>query len=131
MNKVLKIIVLCFQLVCYTFFCNCFSVFLRDYSIRFEFFEVDLILRGFLVAEMVKNLPAMQENLGLIPGSGRSPEEGNGNPLQYSCLENPMDTLYWYIYHFPDNTVTLFFFFNTVTFIFVHFFLYLVTMVMY
>ena len=28
---------------------------------------------------------------GLIPGSGRSPEEGNGNPLQYSCLENPMD----------------------------------------
>ena len=30
-------------------------------------------------------------NLGLIPGSGRSPGEGNGNPLQYSCLENPMD----------------------------------------
>ena len=29
---------------------------------------------------------------GSIPGSGRSPEEGNGNPLQYSCLENPMDT---------------------------------------
>ena len=28
---------------------------------------------------------------GLIPGSGRSPGEGNGNPLQYSCLENPMD----------------------------------------
>ena len=28
---------------------------------------------------------------GLIPGSGRSPREGNGNPLQYSCLENPMD----------------------------------------
>ena len=27
----------------------------------------------------------------LIPGSGRSPEEGNGNPVQYSCLENPMD----------------------------------------
>ena len=30
-------------------------------------------------------------NLGLIPGLGRSPGEGNGNPLQYSCLENPMD----------------------------------------
>ena len=30
-------------------------------------------------------------NPGLIPGSGRSPGEGNGNPLQYSCLENPMD----------------------------------------
>ena len=30
-------------------------------------------------------------DLGLIPGSGRSPGEGNGNPLQHSCLENPMD----------------------------------------
>ena len=30
-------------------------------------------------------------DLGLIPGSGRSPREGNGNPLQHSCLENPMD----------------------------------------
>ena len=30
-------------------------------------------------------------NTGLIPGSGRSPGRGNGNPLQYSCLENPMD----------------------------------------
>ena len=30
-----------------------------------------------------------------IPGSGRSPEEGNGNPLQYSCLENPMDRGTW------------------------------------
>ena len=30
-------------------------------------------------------------DLGLIPGLGRSPEEGNGNPLQYSCLENSMD----------------------------------------
>ena len=32
---------------------------------------------------------------GLIPGSGRSPGEGNGNPLQYSCLENPMDGRTW------------------------------------
>ena len=32
---------------------------------------------------------------GLIPGSGRSPEEGNGNPLQYSCLENPMEEGAW------------------------------------
>ena len=35
------------------------------------------------------------EDLGLIPGSGRSPGEGNGNPLQYSCLENPMDRGAW------------------------------------
>ena len=34
-------------------------------------------------------------DLGLIPGSGRSPGERNGNPLQYSCLENPMDRGAW------------------------------------
>ena len=33
--------------------------------------------------------------MGSIPGSGRSPGEGNGNPLQYSCMENPMDTGVW------------------------------------
>ena len=35
-------------------------------------------------------------DLGSIPGSGRSPGEGNGNPLQYSCLENPIDREAWY-----------------------------------
>ena len=35
-------------------------------------------------------------DLGSIPGSGRSPEGGNGNPLQYSCLENPMDEGAWW-----------------------------------
>ena len=35
-------------------------------------------------------------DLGSIPGSGRSPGEGNGNPLQYSCLENPMDGGTWW-----------------------------------
>ena len=34
--------------------------------------------------------------VSLIPGSGRSPEEGNGNPLQYFCLENPMDREAWW-----------------------------------
>ena len=38
---------------------------------------------------MVKNLPADAGGTCSIPGSGRSPGEGNGNPLQYSCLENP------------------------------------------
>ena len=39
-------------------------------------------------------------DLGSIPGSGRSPREGNGNPLQYSCLENPMDGgAWWAIVH--------------------------------
>ena len=40
---------------------------------------------------MAKNMPKMQETLGLIPGLGRSPGEGNGNPLQYSCLQNPVE----------------------------------------
>ena len=45
-----------------------------------------------LVAELIKNLPAMQETgFDLIPGLGRSPGEGDGNPLQYSCLENPTE----------------------------------------
>ena len=35
-------------------------------------------------------------DLGSIPGSGRSPREGHGNPLQYSCLENPMDGGAWW-----------------------------------
>ena len=39
---------------------------------------------------MIKNLPANAGNVGSISASGRSPGVGNGNPLQYSCLENPM-----------------------------------------
>ena len=44
----------------------------------------------------VKNPPANIGDVGLIPGSGRSPGEGDGNPLQYSCLENPMDREAWW-----------------------------------
>ena len=95
------------------------------------------VLRASLVAQLVKNLPAMQEtpvwflgwedpleklpipvslgfpggsdskesptlretwvwSLGLIPGSERSPGGGHSNPLQYSCLENPMDRRAWW-----------------------------------
>ena len=44
-----------------------------------------------LVAQMVKSSACDAGDPGSIPGSGRCPGEGNGNPLQYSCLENPMD----------------------------------------
>ena len=46
---------------------------------------------------MVKNQPTMQEiqDLGSIPGLGRFPGGGHGNPLKYSCLENPMDRGAW------------------------------------
>ena len=45
---------------------------------------------------MVKNLPTNAGDSGLIPGSGRSPGEGEGNPLQYSGLENPRDKGAWW-----------------------------------
>ena len=44
---------------------------------------------------MVKNLPANAGDRGSIPDPGRSPGEGNGNPLQYSCLEKSMDREAW------------------------------------
>ena len=44
---------------------------------------------------MVKNLPASAGDAGLIPGLGRYPGEGNGNPLQYSFLGNPTDRGDW------------------------------------
>ena len=57
---------------------------------------VILYIETFLVAEMVKHLPTHNAgDPGSIPGSGRSPGEGNGNPLQYSCLQNPMDRGAW------------------------------------
>ena len=48
-----------------------------------------------LVAQMVKASAYTAGDLGLIPGLGRSPGEGNGSPLQYCCLENPMDRGAW------------------------------------
>ena len=45
---------------------------------------------------MVKNVPANAEDMGSIPGSGRSHGEGNGNLLQYPCLENLMDKEAWW-----------------------------------
>jgi len=48
-------------------------------------------MEGFPGGSVVKNLPANAGDTGLIPGLGRSLEEGNGNPVQYSCLGSPMD----------------------------------------
>ena len=59
-----------------------------------------LLGRGTLVGafpggSVVKNPPANAGDVGLIPGSGRSAGGGNGNPLQDSCLENPVDGVAW------------------------------------
>ena len=51
---------------------------------------------GFPGGSVVKKLPANAENMGLILGLRRSPGEGNGNPLQYSCLENSVDREAWW-----------------------------------
>ena len=53
--------------------------------------------RTSLVAQMVKNLPCNAGGPSSIPGSGRSPGGGHGNPLQYSCLENSMDRGTWLV----------------------------------
>ena len=50
---------------------------------------------GFPGSSVVKSPPANAGDMSSIPGSGSSPGEGNGNPLQYSYLENPMDGVAW------------------------------------
>ena len=84
----MKIIVLRFfslcqsNKACYVFLINIFEYYLTSQ-----------------VATVVKNLPANAgdaRNVGSIPGWGRSPGVGNGNPFQYYCLENPMDRGAWW-----------------------------------
>ena len=61
--------------------------------------KLSMLKRASQVALVVKNLPASVGNIrdmGSIPGLGRSPGEGNGSPLQYSCLENPKDRGAWW-----------------------------------
>ena len=60
-----------------------------------KFFMYLMKFQASLMAQIVKNLPLMAGELDLIPGWGRSPGEGNGNPPQYSCLENSMDRAAW------------------------------------
>ena len=60
---------------------------------------LNLLYMGFLCGAVVKNLPANAgdaRDTGSIPESGRSPGGGNGNPLQYSCLENTIDRGAWW-----------------------------------
>ena len=64
----------------------------------FIFIKESVFIWASQVAVVVKNLPASAgdiRNVGLIPGPGRSTVGGHGNPLQYSCLENPMDRGAW------------------------------------
>ena len=56
---------------------------------------MSLLNLGFSGGSKVKNLPPNAGDTGSIPGSGEYPREGNGIPLQYSCLGNPMDRGAW------------------------------------
>ena len=58
-------------------------------------FKTYLSFRGFPGGSVVKNPPANAGDMGLSPGSGRFPGEGNDNPLEYSCLGSPMDRGAW------------------------------------
>ena len=55
-----------------------------------------IVCRGFPGSSVGKETACSAGDPGSIPGSGRALEEGNGNPLQYSCLENPIDTGAWW-----------------------------------
>ena len=57
---------------------------------------MNIIWLDFLGGTVVKNSPANAGDMGLIPDSGRSPREGNGNLLPYSCLEMPVDRRAWW-----------------------------------
>ena len=58
-------------------------------------FYLLFLTEGFPGDSMVKNPPVNAGDIGLIPGSGRSPGEGNGRPFHSSCLEKPMDRGAW------------------------------------
>ena len=66
------------------------------YTTQFHFYNILKISKGFPSGSMEKNLPASAGDVGSIPELGRSPGEGNGNLLQYSCLGNPVDRGAWW-----------------------------------
>ena len=104
--------------------------FLHRCSISFPVDGVILwaIMRSFYISLALTSFPGGSEgkasacnagDLGSIPGSGRSPGGGNGNPLQYSCRENPMDRGAWWatVHRIPKSWTRL----RDFTFIFFHF----------
>ena len=73
-----------------------------DYILLLDLYNIYMIVAysyllnaGFPCSSVEKKLPANAGGMGSIPGSGRSPGEENGNPVQYSCLGNPMDRRAW------------------------------------
>ena len=78
----------------------------RKGNVRVAWYHLPLSWAS-LVAQIINNLPAKAEDSCSLPGSGRSPGERNANPLQYSCLGNPMDReAWWAILHGVAKTPT-------------------------
>ena len=71
--------------------CMCVCIYIYMYMC-----ECVYVCKGFPDSSVVKNLPTNAEDVVSTPGSGRSPGEGNGNPLQYFCLGNLMDKGAWW-----------------------------------
>ena len=67
----------------------------RKWGIQLYFTQSKIQLGGFPGGSVIKNPPVNAGDKGSVPGSERSPGGGNDNPLQYSCLENPMDREAW------------------------------------
>ena len=67
----------------------------RKWGIQLYFIQSKIQLGGFPGGSVIKNPPVSAGDKSSIPGSERSPGGGNDNPLQYSCLENPMDREAW------------------------------------
>ena len=66
-----------------------------DFFLELDTLTVNVTVLDFPGSSDGKASACNAGDLGSIPGSGKSPREGNGNPLQYSCLENPMDGGAW------------------------------------
>ena len=75
---------------------SCFWMPKYPRSYECAYMNIDVYHVGFPSGTLVKNPLANAGDSGSILGSGRSPGEGNGNPLQYSCLKSPMDSGAWW-----------------------------------
>ena len=71
---------------------------IKNHTVKYFliFKQIFTLIQGFAAGAVVKNPPVNAGNMVSTSGLGRSPGEGNGNPLQYSCLENPMDRGAWW-----------------------------------
>ena len=89
--------ILC-QLIIHNFTIPEIANMITNLDLGFVIFKLPISFKaklGFLGGSSIKDSACNAGDSGSIPGLGRSPREGNGNTVQYSCLENPMDRVAW------------------------------------